>query len=120
MRILLASSAFAIVAAVMTPTAQARPHHGANNRHCPPGLAKKHNGCQPPGQARRYSRNDHYRVGYRLPRTYRGYTSYRSIPYDYRRRVRYDQRYRYIYRDRQVYVVDPTTRLIRQVIGALR
>jgi len=23
-------------------------------RHCPPGLAKKHNGCLPPGHAKRY------------------------------------------------------------------
>ncbi|HSQ04557.1 MAG TPA: RcnB family protein [Burkholderiales bacterium] len=30
--------------------------------HCPPGLAKKHNGCMPPGQARKW------RVGYVLPR----------------------------------------------------
>ncbi len=30
-------------------------------RNCPPGLAKKHNGCMPPGQARKY------RVGYPLP-----------------------------------------------------
>lgn len=29
---------------------------------CPPGLAKKHNGCQPPGQARQWS------VGRPLPR----------------------------------------------------
>lgn len=29
--------------------------------HCPPGLAKKHNGCLPPGQAKKY------RVGDRLP-----------------------------------------------------
>lgn len=29
--------------------------------HCPPGLAKKHNGCMPPGQARKWS------VGHRLP-----------------------------------------------------
>ena len=28
---------------------QADPGHGA----CPPGLAKKHNGCQPPGQAKK-------------------------------------------------------------------
>ena len=28
---------------------------------CPPGLAKKHNGCMPPGQAKKY------RVGQRLP-----------------------------------------------------
>lgn len=24
--------------------------------HCPPGLAKKHNGCQPPGQAKKWVR----------------------------------------------------------------
>lgn len=33
-------------------------HHG----HCPPGLAKKGNGCMPPGQARKW------RMGYPLPR----------------------------------------------------
>jgi Ni/Co efflux regulator RcnB len=31
--------------------------------HCPPGLAKKHNGCMPPGQARNYY------VGQPLPAT---------------------------------------------------
>jgi Ni/Co efflux regulator RcnB len=30
--------------------------------HCPPGLAKKHNGCMPPGQAKKW------RQGYPLPR----------------------------------------------------
>jgi hypothetical protein len=30
--------------------------------HCPPGLAKKHNGCLPPGQAKK-----RYRVGHRCP-----------------------------------------------------
>jgi len=30
--------------------------------HCPPGLAKKHNGCMPPGQAKRWS------IGRPLPR----------------------------------------------------
>ena len=29
--------------------------------HCPPGLAKKHNGCMPPGQAKKW------RLGHRLP-----------------------------------------------------
>ena len=29
--------------------------------HCPPGLAKKNNGCMPPGQAKKW------RVGQRLP-----------------------------------------------------
>lgn len=32
--------------------------------HCPRGLAKKHNGCLPPGQAK------HYAVGGHLPHTY--------------------------------------------------
>jgi Ni/Co efflux regulator RcnB len=30
--------------------------------HCPPGLLKKHNGCMPPGQAKKW------RLGYPLPR----------------------------------------------------
>jgi len=30
--------------------------------HCPPGLRKKHNGCMPPGQAKKWA------VGRRLPR----------------------------------------------------
>jgi hypothetical protein len=30
--------------------------------HCPPGLAKKHNGCMPPGQAKKWA------IGQRLPR----------------------------------------------------
>lgn len=38
----------------------------SHNYHsnCPPGLAKKHNGCLPPGQAKKL-----YRVGYTLPST---------------------------------------------------
>lgn len=32
-------------------------------KNCPPGLAKKHNGCLPPGQAKKY------RVGHVLPET---------------------------------------------------
>lgn len=32
------------------------------HRKCPPGLAKKHNGCLPPGQAKKYH------VGERLPK----------------------------------------------------
>lgn len=42
----------------------AREHYGAAGRagHCPPGLAKKGNGCQPPGQAKRWQ------LGQPLPR----------------------------------------------------
>jgi len=35
--------------------------------HCPPGLAKKNNGCMPPGQAKKW------RVGYPLPGDVRYY-----------------------------------------------
>lgn len=40
--------------------------------HCPPGLAKKHNGCLPPGQAKKW------RKGYPLPRG----VVYYDVPYD--------------------------------------
>lgn len=45
--------------------AMVRDYYGQTYReasHCPPGLAKKHNGCWPPGQARLWRR------GYVLPR----------------------------------------------------
>lgn len=38
--------------------------------HCPPGLAKKNNGCQPPGQAKKWSR------GHVLP----SYVTYYPVP----------------------------------------
>jgi len=38
--------------------------------HCPPGLAKKHNGCQPPGQAKKW------RMGRSLPRD----VTFHSVP----------------------------------------
>lgn len=31
-------------------------HREFSGGHCPPGLAKKHNGCMPPGQAKKWSR----------------------------------------------------------------
>jgi len=40
--------------------------------HCPPGLARKHNGCMPPGHARRWNR------GHPLPRD----VVYYPLPYD--------------------------------------
>lgn len=40
--------------------------------HCPPGLAKKNNGCQPPGQAKRWE------IGAPLPST----VSYYELPGD--------------------------------------
>lgn len=42
----------------------AREYYGREfeSGHCPPGLAKKHNGCMPPGQAKKYF------IGQPLPR----------------------------------------------------
>ena len=85
------------------------------DRGCPPGLAKKHDGCRPPGQVRNY-----YARGQYLPRGYSRYTAYRDIPEGYRSRIRYGDRYRYIYQDNRVYVVDPATRLIRDIVQLLR
>lgn len=45
--------------------------HGSGN--CPPGLAKKNNGCQPPGQAKKWRR------GYPLPDDVRYYDLPRAL-----------------------------------------
>ena len=80
---------------------------------CPPGLAKKHNGCMPPGQAKKLYR------GQRWERGYGTYYNYGRIPYELRRRYDLNSRYRYYYNDGYLYAVDPRTMLIRQVISAL-
>ena len=81
--------------------------------NCPPGLAKKNNGCLPPGQARKFYRGQRYPSGYGTLYTYQ------RIPYDLRRRYRLNSRYRYYYSGGYIYVVDPRTMLIAQVISAL-
>jgi Ni/Co efflux regulator RcnB len=43
-----------------------------SSHHCPPGLAKKHNGCLPPGHAKRYM------IGQPLPAA----IAYYPIPHD--------------------------------------
>jgi hypothetical protein len=80
---------------------------------CPPGLAKKHNGCMPPGQARKLGRGQRWQSGYGSAYTYS------RIPLDLRRRYALSSRYRYYYSGGQIYVVDPRTMLIAQVISAL-
>lgn len=86
--------------------------YGANS--CPPGLAKKGNGCMPPGQAKRL-----FSEGQRVPGGYNYYTDYSRIPQAYRDQYNLDPANRYIYRDDNLYVVDPRTRLVEQVIGGL-
>lgn len=86
--------------------------YGAND--CPPGLARKNNGCLPPGQAKRL-----FTQGQRIPTGYRFFNDYNDIPLAYRSRVPFNDGYRYIYRDDTVYVVDPATRLVTSVIDLI-
>ncbi|MEA1072059.1 hypothetical protein [Sphingomonas sp. LY160] len=81
---------------------------------CPPGLAKKNNGCLPPGQAKKI-----YNVGQRYNRNFGNVWSYNQIPNDLRSRYDFDQSDRYYYRDGYLYQVDPKTMLVQQVISAL-
>ena len=82
-------------------------------RHrCPPGLAKKHNGCLPPGQA--------WRIGQRAPWGSDRYVDYSSLPSSYRDRYGDISGQRYYYQGDRVYTVDPTTQLIRSIVNILR
>lgn len=87
--------------------------NGDRFQGCPPGLAKKHNGCLPPGQARKLYRGQRWENGYGA------YYGYQRIPYDLRRRYALDPRYRYYYDNGTIYVVNPRTMLIAQVINSL-
>jgi hypothetical protein len=81
---------------------------------CPPGLAKKDNGCMAPGQAKKM-----YNVGQRYNRNFGNVWSYDQIPTDLRTRYDFDQNHRYYYRNGYLYQVDPRTMLVQQVISAL-
>ncbi len=80
---------------------------------CPPGLARKHNGCMPPGQAKKLVRGQRFPYGF--GRNY----GYRQIPYDLRSRYDLDPNDRYYYDNGYLYRVDPKTMLVEQVISAL-
>ena len=86
--------------------------YAANN--CPPGLAKKNNGCLPPGQAKRL-----FREGQRVPTGYNYYTDYSNIPVQYRNQYNLDANSRYIYRNDNIYVVDPRTSLVQRIISSI-
>ena len=81
---------------------------------CPPGLAKKRPACVPPGQASRM-----FSVGQRVPVQYRYITPYTDIPLVFRDQYDLDPNYRYIYRNNLIYVVDPTTNLITNILTAI-
>ena len=74
---------------------------------CPRGLAKKHNGCMPPGQAKKLARGQRWASPYG--------TRYGYI----RNRYDLDPNYRYYYGNGYLYQVDPRTLLVQQVISAL-
>jgi hypothetical protein len=116
------------VALASTAPAYAKPDHakgnkGHGNSHqamgygaggCPPGLAKKNNGCMPPGQAKKL-----YNRGQRWPGNYGYAWNYNQIPNDLRDRYDFDRDDRYYYGDGYLYQVDPTTMLISQVVSAI-
>jgi hypothetical protein len=87
--------------------------YGYGGGGCPPGLAKKHNGCLPPGQAKKLYRGQHWASAYGNP------YGYGQIPYDLRRQYGLDPGYRYYYGNGYLYQVDPRTLLVQQVISAL-
>jgi hypothetical protein len=106
----------AVVLASTSP-ALAKPdkgHVGYGTGGCPPGLAKKNNGCLPPGQAKKL-----FSQGQRVPYGYNGYTPYNALPYDLRRRYDLDDDYRYIYRDDYIYQVDPATLVVQRILNAI-
>ena len=92
----------------------AKGRYGAWGNSCPPGLAKKNNGCMPPGQARK-----HYREGQRWNSNYGQRWSWSQVPYDWRNRYDLNSNDRYYYRDGYLYSVDPRTMLVEQIIRAV-
>jgi hypothetical protein len=81
---------------------------------CPPGLAKKNNGCLPPGQAKKL-----FRTGQRFSTNYGTRWSYGHIPYNLRSRYDLSAQDRYYYNNGYLYQVDPRTMIVQQVISAL-
>jgi hypothetical protein len=81
---------------------------------CPPGLAKKNNGCQPPGQAKKQ-----YNVGQRYNRNAGNLWSYNQIPEALRSQYGLAEADRYYYNNGYLYQVDPRTSLVERVISTI-
>jgi hypothetical protein len=113
MKQLLILAGLAVLAS--TAPANAKPKaYGYGAAGCPPGLAKKNNGCLPPGQAKKL-----YGVGYRFDRGFNGWTPYNQIPYDLRRQYGLNPYDRNIYDQNYIYQVDPTTYAVGRVLDAI-
>jgi hypothetical protein len=124
---ILAGAALAFVAApVAAKPAHAGGKHGVQSQQvygggygyaqagCPPGLAKKNNGCLPPGQAKKLA------IGQRYQQSY-GYDpyGYNQIPYDVRQRYDLDPSNQYYYDQGNLYGVDPRTQIVEQIIRSI-
>ncbi len=81
---------------------------------CPPGLAKKNNGCNPPGQAKKQ-----YDIGQRYNRNFGNSWTYNQIPVALRSQYNLNSDDRYYYNQGYLYQVDPKTMLVERVISAL-
>ena len=79
--------------------------------NCPPGLARKGNGCMPPGQAKKA-----FRIGEVLPAAF--YPAY-NLPEEYRDWYSDDPFYSYRYDDGNIYRVDNQTNLVSALIPLL-
>lgn len=77
-------------------------------RHCPPGLAKKHNGCRPPGHTHRYVIGQPY------------YGPYWEVPHDVIVTLPYPPRgSRYIWVDRDILLVSEATKKVLDAVVIL-
>ena len=82
--------------------------------NCPPGLAKKNNGCTPPGQAKKQ-----YDVGQRYNTNFGNEWGYNQIPNDLRSQYNLDPTDNYYYNQGYLYQVDQRTNLVERVISSL-
>lgn len=81
---------------------------------CPPGLAKKNNGCMAPGQAKKQ-----FNVGQRYNRNAGNVWGYNQIPDALRSQYRLDQSDRYYYNNGYLYQVDQRSSLVERVISTI-
>jgi hypothetical protein len=89
-------------------------NNGYGQGHCPPGLAKKGNGCMPPGQYRKL-----YSQGQRIRSSFGQRYSYNQLPYSIRQQYNLDRSNRYYYDNGYLYQVDPRTMVVENVIQTL-
>ncbi len=85
--------------------------NGKNGKACPPGLAKKGNGCQPPGQAKKW------RVGQPLPRD----VAYAPLEAEVRVRLRVPPRgYEYVRVAQDILMIAVGTAIVVDAIEDLQ